>query len=181
MSSVYSSFTSRGGRGALSLSILLMMMMVMMMMQNRFPILNVVDDVNILPMPESNDPLASTTTTMYGTNLKSTGWRRFFERETARDWLDRKRVKTCTLGRSRKERQKNLREIFVCVCMYMCVYNCWLENMSSRHKCLFIFTAFAFAFRLMNYYHQLLVLPVRAMRTSRLLSLSLHRFLFRHP
>ena len=84
MSSVYSSFTSRGGRGALSLSLLLMMMMVMMMLkQNRFPILNVVyddggesaadvklqssirkrkravDDVNILPMPESNDPLAS--------------------------------------------------------------------------------------------------------------------------
>ena len=86
MSSAYSSFTSRGGRGALSLSLLLMtmvmMMMMMMMMQNRFPILNVddgggesaadvklqssirkrkraVDDVNILPMPESNDPLAS--------------------------------------------------------------------------------------------------------------------------
>ena len=80
MSSACSSFTSRGGRGALSLSLLLMMMMVMMMMmQNRFPILNVVyddggdvklqssirkrkravDDVNILPMPESNDPLAS--------------------------------------------------------------------------------------------------------------------------
>ena len=60
MSSVCPSCTSRGGRGALSLSLLLMMMMVMMMMkQNRFPILNVVDDVNILPMPESNDPLAS--------------------------------------------------------------------------------------------------------------------------
>ena len=84
MSSVCSSHTSRGGRGALSLSLLLMMMvMVMMMMQNRLPILNVVfedggesaadvkqqssirkrkravDDVNILPMPESNDPLAS--------------------------------------------------------------------------------------------------------------------------
>ena len=80
MSSACSSFTSRGGRGALSLSLLLMMMMVMMMMmQNRFPILNVVyddggdvklqssirkrkravDDVNILPMPESNDPLTS--------------------------------------------------------------------------------------------------------------------------
>ena len=56
-----------------------MMMVMMMMMQNRFPILNVVyddggdvklqssirkrkravDDVNILPMPESNDPLTS--------------------------------------------------------------------------------------------------------------------------
>ena len=86
MSSVCSSYTSRGGRGALSLSLLLMMMvmvMMMMMMQNRLPILNVVfedggesaadvkqqssirkrkravDDVNILPMPESNDPLAS--------------------------------------------------------------------------------------------------------------------------
>ena len=60
MSSVCPSYTSRGGRGALSLSLLLMMMMVMMMMkQNRFPILNVVDDVNILPMPESNDPLTS--------------------------------------------------------------------------------------------------------------------------
>ena len=85
MSSACSSCASRGGRGALSLSLLLMMMvMVMMMMQNRgSPILNVVfedggesaadvkqqsstrkrkravDDVNILPMPESNDPLAS--------------------------------------------------------------------------------------------------------------------------
>ena len=84
MFSVCSSCTSRGGRGALSLSLLLMMMvMVMMTMQNRSPILNVVfedggesaadvkqqsstrkrkravDDVNILSMPESNDPLAS--------------------------------------------------------------------------------------------------------------------------
>ena len=84
MASVCSSCTSRGGRGALSLSLLLMMMvMVMMTMQNRSPMLNVVfedggesaadvkqqsstrkrkravDDVNILPMPESNDPLAS--------------------------------------------------------------------------------------------------------------------------
>ena len=84
MSSVCSSCTSRGGRGALSLSLLLMMMVtVMMTMRNRSPILNVVfedggesaadvkqqsstrkrkravDDVNILPMPESNDPLAS--------------------------------------------------------------------------------------------------------------------------
>ena len=47
-----------------------------------------------------------TTTTMYGTNLKSTGWRRFFERETGRDWLDRKRVKTCTLGRSREGKRE---------------------------------------------------------------------------
>ena len=84
MASVCSSCTSRGGRGALSLSLLLMMMvMVMMTMQNRSPMLNVVfedggesaadvkqqsstrkrkravDDANILPMPESNDPLAS--------------------------------------------------------------------------------------------------------------------------